>query len=223
MHVRRAALAALMLGVPRERCGRNGGTDDPADPPKFDAQTERFYVNRADIYNTRPCRPYSEPAWVTAFVDAASRPRWRASAEGTAGLQDREHARWSRRLWRRDAPCDRRRPRLELLAGQSYGWGGIDIVWSSADAHGSALHRGLDRPAPMPNLAKSWNGPKTQDPDGQADRGREMVDGDPFDVQDIEFYWNDVVMDENVTPLMGASPATYNNATFAWVMTIPSP
>ena len=46
----------------------------PQEAPKFDAQGEPVYVNRADIYEFKALPAYSEPAWVTAFVDAGKLP-----------------------------------------------------------------------------------------------------------------------------------------------------
>jgi hypothetical protein len=47
--------------------------------------------------------------------------------------------------------------------------------------------------------------------------GAKWSDGDPFDTQDIAFYRNDVILDENDTPLMGASPEICNSAAHATV------
>ena len=51
----------------------------------------------------------------------------------------------------------------------------------------------------MPNLARKVVGMvgRRQDPDRcKLIEGAKWSDGDPFDIEDIEFYWNDVIMDE---------------------------
>jgi peptide/nickel transport system substrate-binding protein len=45
--------------------------------------------------------------------------------------------------------------------------------------------------------------------------GAKWSDGVPFTTEDIDFYWNDIVQDPEVTPLMAASPATYADGTLA--------
>ncbi len=47
----RAAMAALLLGVSAAAVNAEMmATSTPPEPPKFDAQGEPIYVNRADIY-----------------------------------------------------------------------------------------------------------------------------------------------------------------------------
>ena len=118
IHIRRAAIAALLLGVSAVAVqAEMAAPTAPPEAPKFDAQGEPVFVNRSDIFEYKALPAYSEPAWVTDFVDAGKLPPGgRASAERADGLQDRQHARRHRRLRRRDAPRDRRPAGgLELL------------------------------------------------------------------------------------------------------------
>ncbi|TIW89373.1 MAG: ABC transporter substrate-binding protein, partial [Mesorhizobium sp.] len=67
---------------------------------------------------------------------------------------------------------------------------------------------------PLPNLAKSW--------DWSADghkltmhlvEGAKWSDGVPFNADDVMFYWDDEVMDPNVSPLNGATQETFGVGT----------
>ncbi len=222
IQVRRAAFAALLLGVSAVAVSAEMvAPTAPPDAPKFDAQTEPVYVNRADIYEYKALPAYSEPAWVTAFVDAGKLPpvAERLPKEPlvykTANMPDGPgvYGDVMRHV------IGGRPEGWNFWAGQSYGWGGIDIgLVECLTRTGPLFTVNSEDLQPMPNLAKSWEWSE----DGKTltiklIEGAKWSDGDAFDVEDIEFYWNDVIMDENVTPLMGASPATYNNAAFAVV------
>ena len=43
--------------------------------------------------------------------------------------------------------------------------------------------------------------------------GAKWSDGDPFDADDVMFYWDDNVVDPNVSPLNGATPETFGEGT----------
>ena len=67
---------------------------------------------------------------------------------------------------------------------------------------------------PLPNLAKSWEWSE----DGHTltmklIEGAKWSDGDPFDADDVMFYWDDNVVDPNVSPLNGATPETFGEGT----------
>lgn len=220
--VRRAAVAALLIGVSAGAVeAEMAAPTAPPEPPKFEAQTEPVYVNRSDIFEFKALPAYSEPAWVTAFVDAGKLPpvAERLPKEPlvykTANMPDGPgvYGDVMRHV------IGGRPEGWNFWAGQSYGWGGIDIgLVECLTRTGPLFTVNSTDLQPLPNLAKSWEWSE----DGKTltiklVEGAKWSDGDPFDVQDIEFYWNDVIMDESVTPLMGASPATYNNATFAVV------
>lgn len=220
IRIQRVALAALLLGVSAGAVmAEMAAPTAPPEAPKFEAQTEPVYVNRADIYEYKALPAYSEPAWVTAFVDAGKLPpvAERLPKEPlvykTANMPDGPgvYGDVMRHV------IGGRPEGWNFWAGQSYGWGGIDIgLVECLTRTGPLFTVNSADLQPMPNLAKSWDWSE----DGKVltvklIEGAKWSDGDPFDVEDIEFYWNDVIMDENVTPLMGASPATYNNATFA--------
>ncbi|MCU0903990.1 MAG: ABC transporter substrate-binding protein [Tabrizicola sp.] len=222
IQVRRAAVAALLMGVSAGAVmAEMAAPTAPPEAPKFEAQTEPVYVNRTDIFEYKALPAYSEPAWVTAFVDAGKLPPLaeRLPKEPlvykTANMPDGPgvYGDVMRHV------IGGRPEGWNFWAGQSYGWGGIDIgLVECLTRTGPLFTVNSADLQPLANLAKSWEWSE----DGKTltvklIEGAKWSDGDPFDVEDIEFYWNDVIMDENVTPLMGASPATYNNATYATV------
>lgn len=222
IHVQRAAMAALLLGVSAGAVmAEMAAPTAPPEAPKFEAQTEPVYVNRSDIFEFKALPAYSEPAWVTAFVDAGKLPPVAArlpkeplvyksanmpDGPGVYGDVMRHVIGGRPEGW-------------NFWAGQSYGWGGIDIgLVECLTRTGPLFTVNSADLQPLPNLAKSWEWSE----DGKTltvhlIEGAKWSDGDPFDVEDIDFYWNDVIMDEQVTPLMAASAATYNNATYAKV------
>ncbi|TIW56235.1 MAG: ABC transporter substrate-binding protein, partial [Mesorhizobium sp.] len=67
---------------------------------------------------------------------------------------------------------------------------------------------------PLPNLARSWEWSK----DGHKltmhlVEGAKWSDGVPFNADDVMFYWNDEVVDPNVSPLNGATQETFGVGT----------
>ena len=86
------------------------------------------------------------------------------------------------------------------LAGQHQGWGGINIqLMESLTRLGPLWQVKAEEANPLPNLAKDW--------EFSSDRksltmylleGARWSDGDMFDTEDIDFWWNDNVQDANV-------------------------
>lgn len=215
---RRAALAALLLGVSAVAVqAEMMAPTAPPEAPKFDAQGEPIYVNRADIYEFKALPAYSEPAWVKAFVDAGKLPpvAERLPKEPlvykTANMPDGNgvYGDVMRHV------IGGRPEGWNFWAGQSYGWGGIDIgLVECLTRTGPLFQVNAADLQPLPNLARSWEWAA----DGKSltvhlIEGAKWSDGDPFDTEDIDFYWNDIVMDPDATPLMGASQETYGAGT----------
>ncbi|MBC7738648.1 MAG: ABC transporter substrate-binding protein, partial [Candidatus Saccharibacteria bacterium] len=102
-------------------------------------------------------------------------------------------------------------------AGQSYGWGGIDIgLVECLTRTGPLFTVNASDLQPLPNLAKAWEWSE----DGKMltvhlIEGAKWSDGAPFTTADTEFYYNDIVNDKEITPLNGASEATYANGVYA--------
>ena len=218
MHIQRVALAALLLGVSSMAVRAEMlAPTTPPEAPKFDAQGEPTFVNRSDIAEFKALPAYSEPAWVTAFVDAGKLPPLadRLPKEPmvykTANMVDGNgvYGDVMRHV------IGGRPEGWNFWGGKSYGWGGIDIgLVECLTRTGPLFEVNSADLQPMPNLAKSWHWSE----DGLSltlhlIEGAKWSDGDPFDTEDIDFYWNDVVMDPEVTPLMGASQETYGAGT----------
>ncbi len=219
---RLAALAALMLGVSTGALAADMAPPTaPPEPPKFVAQTEPVLMKRADLYEYKALPAYSEPGWVTDFVNAGKLPpvaerlpkeplvyKTGAMPDGPGVYGDvMRHV------------IGGRPEGWNYWAGQSYGWGGIDIALVECLTRTGPLFTiDANDLQPLPNLAKGWEWSE----DGKVltvhlIEGAKWSDGVPFGMDDIEFYWNDVVMDPNVTPLNAASPETFRNASFAKV------
>lgn len=221
---RLAAMAALMLGVSTGAMAADMAPPTaPPEPTTFGAQTEPVLMKRADLYEYKALPGYSEPGWVTEFVEAGKLPAvadrlpkeplvYKAGAmpdgPGVYGDVMRHVIGGRPEGW-------------NYWAGQSYGWGGIDIgLVECLTRTGPLFTVEAADLQPLPNLAKSWDWSE----DGKVltvhlIEGAKWSDGDAFDVEDVEFYWKDIVVDPNVTPLNGASPETFRNATFAVVDT----
>ncbi len=212
--LKRTGLAALMLGVSASALtAEMVAPTTPPEPAKFDALGEPIFVNRDDVFEFRALDSYSEPDWVKAFVDAGKLPpvAERLPKEPmvykTANMPDGVgvYGDVMRHV------IGGRPEGWNFWGGQTQGWGGIDIGMTECLTRTGPLFMiKPDDLQPMPNLAKSWD----WSDDGMTltvhlIEGAKWSDGDPFDTEDIDFYWNDVVLDPELTPLMGASQATY--------------
>ncbi|MGV8985395.1 MAG: ABC transporter substrate-binding protein [Cypionkella sp.] len=219
MHIQRVALAALLLGVSAVAVRADVmAPTTPPDAPKFDAQGLPVFVDRSDIYDYRALPAYNEPEWVKAFEAAGKLPpladrlpkeplvyKTANEPDGTGVYGDvMRHV------------IGGRPEGWNFWAGQSYGWGGIDIgLVECLTRTGPLFEVNSSDLQPMPNLAKSWD----WSDDGKTltvhlIEGAKWSDGAPFTTADTEFYYNDIVMDPNVTPLNGASAATYANGVY---------
>jgi peptide/nickel transport system substrate-binding protein len=190
----------------------------PPDPPSFEAQGKPNFVGVADILEFRALPEYHEPDWVTAkYVSAGLLPsvKDRLPTEplvfkaanmpdgiGVYGDVMRHVIGGRPEGW-------------NYAAGQSQGWGGIDIgTMECLTRTGPLFQIKAEDLEPLPNLARSWEWSE----DGyqltmHLIEGAKWSDGVPFDADDVMFYWEDNVLDPNVTPLNGASPETFGVGT----------
>ncbi|MDB5612558.1 MAG: transporter substrate-binding protein [Devosia sp.] len=196
--------AGLMLGVSLLAIPAQELTGELPDPPAFAAQSEPNFVSVGDILEYKALPEYHEPDWVTQkYVDAGTLPpvKDRLPKEplvfktgdmpdgiGVYGDTLRHVIGGRPEGW-------------NYIGGQSQGWGGIDIGLSECLTRtGPLFEVKADELEPLPNLAKSWEWSE----DGHEltmhlIEGAKWSDGDPFDAEDVMFYWNDNVQDSNVT------------------------
>ncbi|TNC49865.1 ABC transporter substrate-binding protein [Rubellimicrobium rubrum] len=233
----RALLAALLLGTaPVALWAQMVEPTTPPPAPEFAAQGQPVFVNRDEIYSYRALPEYHEPEFVTKFVEAGQLPpvAERLPTEplvySAANMPDGVGAYGD--VMRH--VIGGRPEGWNYTAGQSQGWGGIDIGLSECLTRTGPLFQvNPEDLQPLPNLAKSWEWSE----DGMSltvnlIEGAKWSDGDPFDTKDIAFYWNDVVLDPEVTPLNPASQETFGQGTtleviddhsFRFVFTTPFP
>ena len=210
--------ASLLLGVSMIAAQAQMVTPgELPDPPKFDAQGTPTFVGMSDIFEYKALPEYHEPDFVKAFADAGKLPPlkdrlpkepmvYKASnmldGVGVYGDVMRHVIGGRPEGW-------------NYSAGQSQGWGGIDIGMSECLTRtGPLFEIKADELAPMPNLAKSWE----WSADGHQltmhlIEGAKWSDGAEFTTDDAMFYWEDNVLDPNVSPLNGATPETFGVGT----------
>jgi peptide/nickel transport system substrate-binding protein len=210
--------ASLLLGVSMLAAqAQTVAPTTPPDPPAFEAQGTPNFVGIGDVYQYKALPAYQEPDFVKAFVDAGKLPpvAERLPKEpmvftaanmpdgiGVYGDVMRHVIGGRPEGW-------------NYMAGQSQGWGGIDIgTMECLTRTGPLFQIKAEELAPMPNLAKSWE----WSDDGlkltmKLVEGAKWSDGQPFTSADAIFYWEDNVLDNNVSPLNGATPATFGEGT----------
>lgn len=213
-----SAIAGLFVGA--TATGLAAQMVEPTTPPPapvFEAQGEPVFADRADIFQYRALDNYTEPDFVAEFVAAGLLPpvEERLPAEplvysadnmpdgiGTYGDVMRHVIGGRPEGW-------------AYIAGNSQGWGGIDIgMYECLTRTGPLFMVNPEDLQPMPNLAKSWDWAE----DGMSltvnlIEGARWSDGDPFDSEDLMFYWENHVMDPEITPLNGASQETFGAGT----------
>lgn len=189
----------------------------PPTPPTFSAQGTPNFVNISDIQEFKALPEYHEAPSLDAFVKAGKLPPvkdrlpkeplvYKASnmpdGIGVYGDVMRHVIGGRPEGW-------------NYMAGQSFGWGGIDIgMMECLTRTGPLFEVNAKDLQPMPNLAKSWEWSK----DGHTltmhlIEGAKWSDGVPFTSEDAMFYWQDNVLDPNVTPLNGATPESFGVGT----------
>jgi peptide/nickel transport system substrate-binding protein len=192
--------AALVVGV--SAFALHAFASEPTvvpEQPPFPAQGKITYVSRDSILEFKALPEYHEPDWVTEkFVKTGNMP----DGIGVYGDTMRHVIGGRPEGW-------------NYSAGQTQGWGGIDIGMSECLTRTAPLYQVEAKDVePLPNLAKSWDWSE----DGHKltmhlIEGAKWSDGDPFDADDVMFYWEDNVVDPNVSPLNGATPETFGEGT----------
>jgi peptide/nickel transport system substrate-binding protein len=211
--------AVLMLGV--SAFALQAMASEPTvvpEQPAFPAQGKITYVPRDSILEFKALPEYKEPDWVTEkFVKTGKLPpvAERLPKEPlvfkTGNMPDGigVYGDTMRHV------IGGRPEGWNYSAGQTQGWGGIDIEMSECLTRTAPLYQVEAKDVePLPNLAKSWEWSK----DGHKltmhlIEGAKWSDGVPFSSDDVMFYWDDNVVDPNVSPLNGATPETFGEGT----------
>jgi peptide/nickel transport system substrate-binding protein len=211
--------AVLMLGV--SAFALQAWASEPTvvpEQPAFPAQGKITYVPRDSILEYKALPEYKEPDWVTEkFVKPGKLPpvAERLPKEPlvfkTGNMPDGigVYGDTMRHV------IGGRPEGWNYSAGQTQGWGGIDIEMSECLTRTAPLYQVEAKDVePLPNLAKSWEWSK----DGHKltmhlIEGAKWSDGVPFSSDDVMFYWDDNVVDPNVSPLNGATPETFGEGT----------
>ncbi|MHC2220796.1 ABC-type transport system substrate-binding protein [Rhizobium leguminosarum] len=221
MNFRNASiLAGLALSV--SAAALNAYASEPTVPPApadFPAEGKINYVARDSILEFKALPEYHEPDWVTKnFVATGKLPpvKDRLPKEPlvfkTGNMPDGigVYGDTMRHV------IGGRPEGWNYGAGQTQGWGGIDIGLSECLTRTAPLFQvQASDTEPLPNLAKSWDWSE----DGHKltmhlIEGAKWSDGAPFNADDIMFYWDDEVIDPNVSPLGGgASPEAFGAGT----------
>ncbi|WP_095088653.1 ABC transporter substrate-binding protein [Mesorhizobium sophorae] len=212
-----AAGLALSVSVP----ALNAFASEPTVPPvpaTFPAEGKIKYVARDSILEFKALPEYHEPDWLTEkYVKTGKLPpvKDRLPKEPlvfkTANMPDGVgvYGDTMRHV------IGGRPEGWNYGAGQTQGWGGIDIGLSECLTRTAPLFQVEAKDTePLPNLAKSWDWSK----DGHKltmhlIEGAKWSDGVAFNSDDVMFYWDDEVVDPNVSPLNGATPETFGVGT----------
>ncbi|WP_027062871.1 ABC transporter substrate-binding protein [Mesorhizobium loti] len=190
----------------------------PPTPATFPAEGKIKYVARDSILEFKALPEYREPDWVTdKYVKTGKLPpvKDRLPKEPlvfkTANMPDGTgvYGDTMRHV------IGGRPEGWNYGAGQTQGWGGIDIGLSECLTRTAPLFQVEAKDTePLPNLAKSWDWSK----DGHKltmhlIEGAKWSDGVAFNADDVMFYWDDEVVDPNVSPLNGATQETFGVGT----------
>lgn len=110
------------------------------------------------------------------------------------------------------------------MAGQHQGWGGINMAMQECLVRQGPRWqiKGEDQTGPLPNLVQSWEwNDNHTELTLHLMKGVKWSDGDPFDTEDIRFWWEDNVEDPKVASRMpagsfapGAKLTIIDDATF---------
>ncbi|MBT9371312.1 ABC transporter substrate-binding protein [Rhizobium sp. CSW-27] len=219
-HRKISRIAALSLGVSVFGLQAQAfETSPPPEPPPFPAQGKITYVPRDSILEFKALPSYSEPDWVVEkFEKTGKLPplKERLPEEPlvykTGNMPDGigVYGDTMRHV------IGGRPEGWNYMAGQNQGWGGIDIALSECLTRTAPLFQvDAKDTEPLPNLARSWEWAA----DGHKltmhlVKGAKWSDGVAFTADDVMFYWEDGVLDPNVSPLGGgASPEAFGEGT----------
>jgi peptide/nickel transport system substrate-binding protein len=191
--------------------------DAVPDAPKFDAQGTVNLVGVGDILSYGALPEYNQPEFVKALEAAGKLPplKDRLPKEPmiykTGNMPDGigVYGDVMRHV------IGGRPEGWNYWAGQSQGWGGIDIgLQECLTRTGPLFQVKAEELQPLPNLAKSWE----WSADGHEltmhlIEGAKWSDGVPFSADDVMYHWEKNILDTNVHPLNGATPDSWGVGT----------
>lgn len=191
-------------------------TAEIPEPSHFDQQGKVIYTEPATISVYKALDKYIEPEWITEnYVKKGElppieqrlpkEPKVFLKADMPDGIG--EYGGVLRHV------IGGRPNGWNWAAGNTQGWGGVNMGIQECLLDTASLFRVTpEKMEAMPNLAKSWQWSE----DGhkltmQLIEGARWSDGDPFDADDIMFYWEDNLLDKNVPSL--SSHSTFGDDT----------
>ena len=169
---------------------------------------------------------YSEPAYVTAMVEAGELPpveerlpenpqvileSGMSTGPGVYGGVWRDFSAVPTAGW-------------NLCARQTQGWFGINYIYGESLVKSGPMFLRHDNLEPLPNLATDWEWSE----DGMQltmniIRGAKWSDGHPFGVHDIMFTWEHIILDENVNSWTNRSTWQVDEDTIVWTFPVAYP
>ena len=201
--LRMLLVTAVLFAAVGAGFAQMGEVADPVPYPEGvqlgDNPIVRFNLDEMLVY--KALDSYSEPAYVTAMVEAGELPpveerlpdnpqvilnSGMSVGPGVYGGVWRDFSAVPTEGW-------------NLCARQTQGWFGINYIYGESLVKSGPMFLRKDNLEPLPNLATDW----TWSDDGMTlvmniIRGAKWSDGHPFGVHDILFTWNHVILDENV-------------------------
>jgi peptide/nickel transport system substrate-binding protein len=205
----------LALGVSTTAAMADGMA--PPDAPKFTAQGKVTFVGIGDILTYKALPAYNEPDFVAALVKAGKLPpvKDRLPKEPmvykTGNMKDGigVYGDVMRHV------IGGRPEGWNYWAGQSQGWGGIDIgLQECLTRTGPLFQVKASELQPLPNLAKSWEWSKDgHDLTMHLIEGAKWSDGEPFSADDVMYHWTNEINNKDIHPLNGGSPGTFGEGT----------
>ena len=201
--VRMLLVTAVMLAAVGAGFAQMGEVVDPIPYPEGVQLGENPIVRfpLSELLSYEALDSYSEPAWVTAMVEAGELPpveerlpenpqvileSGMSTGIGVYGGVWRDFSAVPTAGW-------------NLCAGQTQGWFGINYIYGESLTKSGPMFLRSDNLEPLPNLATDWEWSE----DGtqltmNIIRGAKWSDGAAFGVHDIMFTWEHIINDDNV-------------------------
>ena len=194
--------ASLLVGVSMVAMTSGASALETLPPDKSMSGIDFELVGRDDLYTYKSCDSYNEAPLTAAYVEAGKlppvaerlpkTPMMMSKAQMVDGIGD--YGGTFRHV------IGGRPEGWNWMAGQHQGWGGISMqLMQSLTRLGPLWQVKPEEALPLPNLATDWefNSDRTTLTMNLVE-GVKWSDGDPFDTEDIDFWWNDNVQNANV-------------------------